>query len=391
MVKKKIFIVGIILILLVVVLGVYYFQNKESFSVNAFLIKLTLPLGGESTSVVKITNTEKITQEFNLYFNNLENFASIQDEKFILGPKESKEIKLFFKDSQNKVDIHTGQLIIETSELKKELPIIIGIEDANSVLAIVYEDILKYENVYPGGKFGVGIKVLEFTNSESSAISAKYYIKNFNDEIILSDEGDLVFGGSMSEVIELPKNIPYGDYIFITSIDYKGIRNTASYLFSVSGKKYNIFPENSKFFIFAILIFVGAILVLFFYFMKTRDDLLVQLKRQQSKELRRNLELVNNIKKGIKKSKSKKKNKQVKQLIKVKKKIIKKIKIKQRTQRKELRKLKKQGKKESMKRKLKSWENQGYKMFETKREMSKISPKNISNQIKKLEKQGYRI
>lgn len=391
--KKNVLLIGLVIILIITAIFLTnYYPKKENFSVNTILLKLNIPLDGESINKIKITNNEE-EKKFNIYFTNFEGLASITEKEFILKSGESKEIDIYFKDTQNKVGIYLGELIIETSTLKKKIPIILSIEDKTRIFAIIQKSIPKYSNVYPDGKFGADIKIFNLEDNNLHNIKIKYSIKNFENELIFSEEEEIVIKGNLgiTKIIDIPKTLPYGEYVFTSSIEYKEIKSASSHLFSVSEKEIGFFSGDLKFFVVIVLIFIGGILILFFYFIKARDDyLLIRLKRQQNKELKRSSELIKVLEENIKKTKKTSQGKKkVKELKKAKKRIVKNIKIKQRKQRKELKKLKKENKKNEIEKRMNDWKKEGYKMFETEKEINKISDKNINKQIKELKKQGF--
>ena len=277
--------------------------------------------------------------------------------------------------------------------LKREIPILLNIEDENRIFIISLTGIPKYTNVYPGGKLGMEIKIFNLQPHISYKVDVRYSIKNLDDELILSEEEELVIKESFgtTKIIDIPKDMPLGNYVFITSIAYNNTKSTAGYLFSISKKESEIFTELT-FFVIIILVFVSGILVLFIYFIKTRDNLLIQLKRQQSNELKRSLKVMENYKTTVKELKDlREKKKKIGELKKAGKKIVKKIKAKQRRQSKELKKLRKRGKKNEMKKTIEKWRKEGYKMFEVEREMKKISRSDIGKQIKEWKRKGYKI
>jgi hypothetical protein len=394
MVKKNGILIRILVIAFVIILvaaatifvKMNYFSSENGFSASTILIKLNIALNNEATDNVQITNNELTTQTFNLRFNNLDNLASVEDKEFSLASGESKNVKISFKDNNHQIGIYTGQLIIGTFGSTKKIPIILGIEDANPSFAIIQGSIPKYENVYPGGKLGVEIKVFDLTSISSPNVRVKYSIKNFDNVIIWSDEEDLIIGESLNKIIDLP-NIPLGNYVFITTIDYQGTESISGYLFNVM-KKEQIPYETSNFFILIILFFVVGSLILLFYFIKRSDDLLIQLRKQQSNELKHNLDLLGACKTKVKNLQHPKKTKEWKL---IQKKIIKRIKHKHKIQRMQLKKLRKKGKKEELHRKLNSWKKSGFKMIEAEKEIKNVSDTNVNKQLENFKKQGYNV
>jgi glutamate synthase domain-containing protein 1 len=133
------------------------------------------------------------------------------------------------------------------------------------------------------------------------------------------------------------------------------------------------------------------LIVSLFYFIKSRDDFLIQLRKQQSDELAKHVELIESTRRQIEKSKETRpveKRKKIIALNNVKKKIISKIKQKQKNQVKEITHLKKLNKKDEIKNKLNSWRKEGYKLFETEGEIKKVN--NSKKQMEIWKKQGYK-
>ena len=91
---------------------------------NTIFLKSNILIGGEALSSIKITNNEEMEQNFEVYFDDFNEFASIKDKKFTLNPGQSKNIEINFRDINNKVEIYAGKLIVETEILIKEIPII---------------------------------------------------------------------------------------------------------------------------------------------------------------------------------------------------------------------------------------------------------------------------
>jgi len=390
MVKKKGFLIAAVIILLLVGIFVFvkinFFSEGNGFSVSTILIKLNIAVDGEATDNLRITNTELIEKKFTVHFNRLDNLVSVEDKEFSLAPGESKDIKIYFKDNNHQVAVYTGQLIIETFDSVKKIPIILGVETYYPSFAIILSSIPKYESVYPGGKLGVEIKVFDLAYVPLPNVRVKYSIKNFNNEIIWSDEEDLVIGESLNKIITLP-NIPIGDYVFITIVDYKGTESISSYLFNVI-KKEQVPYETSNFFILIVLFFVVGSLILLFYFIRRSDELLLQLRKQQNNELRNNIMMLNSCKAKVN---SLKHPKRIKELKKLRKKIIKKIKHKHQIQRMQLKNLRKHAKKDEVHKKLSSWKKHGFKMIEAENEMKTIPHTNISKELKEFQKQGYKV
>ncbi len=394
MTKKKVLfyaIIAVILLLLAFLIINNFYIKKDSFSLKKTFIKSSIMKGAESSIDFEITNNENSKQRFEIYIKSVSDFISFEESEFAIEPKSSKTIKMTLKDVENVPKVYTGTIIVSNSLVKKTIPVVFMVEEDDKDFAIIHNEINKYSDVYPGGKFGLDIKVFDLQGLGISSVHAVFYIKNMDGEIIWDDEGDLIVNGGISKIINIPESWNYGDYVFITLIEHEGKKSVSSYLFAVSEKKDEVFSGNLKFFIWIILFFISGIVLLFFYFLHTRSDFFMELKRQQERELKKNLEIIENYKRKIKNLEDEnERQKKIKRVVEVKKIIVRRIKERQKKQRKEFKKLKKKGKKSEMQRKLGQWKNEGFEFPEAEKELGKISEKSIKGQVGKWKKAGYK-
>jgi hypothetical protein len=394
--KRGWIILGIVVALVVAacISGYCYYSNQESFEVKGALIQMNMPLDGEvSNNNIKLINNKNFEHTLYLKFENLDGIASLGKQEIVLEAKGEKILNILFEDSFGEVKTYVGKLIIENFEFVEEIPIVLNVQDERSPFSIINTPLPNYQNVYPGGEFGIQIKVIESNPSATpKSVDMVYSLMNFEGEVLESTESNVLIGDSWTKVISIPKEFKKGDYVFTTSIEYKGVKSISAHKFSVEDKKQTPLVNNLKFFVIIILIFVLGILVLFFHFAKTRDEFLVELKKQQTEELSRNLKFIDRSKLKVSVVKDVKKKKTIlKKLDEAKKKVVKRIKKKQKAQRKELVSLKKRKhKKSDMKNKMDSWKSQGFKMEETAEEM-KISKQDMGKQLNELKSKGYKF
>jgi hypothetical protein len=391
--RKGLWILGIIVLSIIILLTVFFIirnHTKESFSVKPILLKLSLSKSGQAENSIKIVNNGAEAR-FDVYFENLNDIAFLKENSFFLGAGESKSLDINFKDSKNQVSIYLGELIIETPELKKTIPVMVTIENKESNFAVIQKAVPRYESAYPGGKFGIEIKIVALKEKVSPNVKARYSIQNFEGEMVWMDEGNLIVGESWTEIAEIPEDLNYGDYVFVTFIEHEGAESVEGYLFSISEEKKGVLDFTSKIYLIIILVFISIILVLLFHFIKTRDELFMQLRKQQDQELKRNLGLISIYKKNLSEARQRgEAEHKIKQINEARKRVVTVIKEKQREQMREVKQLKKKGKKNTIKDRLKKWKREGYKMFEAEKEMKKISKADMSRMINNWKKRGYK-
>jgi len=383
--KKGLIIAGIILIILAIAFVIYFkFSQSASFSITPdYPIKINLVPGAEAKTSIKITNNEKEIHNFQIKLNGLSEIASLSESEFSLEPKELKEIEIKFKDSRMDSHIYFANLIISSEGFKKEESVLLTFEEPAHLFTIIQKPIPKYFDVYPGGKLGVEIGVFELgVKDYPKEVKASYELLSPEGQVFYYEE-NLIIGDeySFSKIFDMNSELSYGDYVLVTSMNYNGIKSISSYLFKVAPKPKGISFENVNILILVFFVFVILIVVLFIYFIKSRDELLLQLRKQQSRELAKNIELISAVQKRVPAKKEK--------LEKAKKKVVAKIKKRQEKQIKELSRLKKKGiKKDKIKTQLETWKKKGYGFPEIKEE---IPEKNINKQIIEWKRKGYKM
>ena len=399
--KKGLIIAGIILIILVIALGIYFKSSQPaSFKITPdYPINLNLVSGAEARTSIKITNNEKESHNFKIEFKGENEIASISEAEFSLEPKESKEIQIIFNDPQNVSHVYFTNLIVIDANFKKakignffinssgsqikQIPVLLTFREPASLFSIIQKPIPKYFDVYPGGKLGVDVDVFASGGKDySKEVKVSYELLSPEGQIFYSEE-NLIVGDEyhFSKVFDISPELSYGKYVLATSVEYNGLKSISSYLFEIKPKQNEFFFEKTNLLILVFFAFVILIVVLFIYFIKSRDELLLALRKQQSKELKKNIELITAVQKRVPAKKEK--------LEKAKKKVVAKIKKRQEKQIKELSRLKKKGiKKDTIKTQLEKWKRQGYGFPEIREE---IPEKNINKQITSWKKAGYKM
>ena len=372
--KKQFLVGGVIFLMALAGISFFFFQETESFSIHPDSLNVNMVLNSETQKQLTITNNK---EELDIYLKGLEDIG------FLKEGLDINQIEIDFK-SKNISDVHVGFLVVGGLESTKKIPIVLNIKNSDNLFSINQDILPNYREHYPGGEFGMKIEIFDLGISDLREINIKYLIKSMEEEVVYEEEESRTIKESedFEKIVSIPENLVYGDYVFITMIDYKGIKSTSSYLFSISEKEKDF---NMEFLIYGVLGFFVIMFFLFFYFLKTRDELLVQLKRQQKQELDRGMQSIQKSRQRIKQIKnSVERKRKLGRFKKVRRNIIKKIKKKHKTQRKIVKRLEKQKKKSEVKNKLEQWKKQGYNVNE-------LLIKGKKESVKKLTNQGYRF
>lgn len=346
---------------------IFYSGPKEPYSVNVIFMKLNILQGGENERYIQIKNNENQVKDIRIRLEGLEGMASLDDNRILLSGLEKKDVRIIFKANGNDLGIYFGNLVLECASGTKKIPIILGVEEPDRIFAIAQTGIPKYENVYPGGKFGVEIKTFDLLGTDLRQVRIEYQIKNSDDKIVFSEQEDSAIKGTFetTKIVDIPENFEKGNYVFTTSIVSGEHRSFAGYLFEVSGKEETTSSGEWSFgnyFFWFVLGFIFVILALFFYFVKSGDDIIAQLQKQHTSEIKyycRNID--NQRKKSLASARNKnEREKLLKEFKTAKDKVVKAIRVEQKKQLGEANNLKINKNRKLVNKKLYDWRKRIY-------------------------------
>lgn len=390
MVSKKIIIpVAIVLILIAVGVG-FYIYSDSGISVNPkYPIRINVPSTSSATDQITIENNEDQAYDFIISSKGLDNILTIEKTEVTLNSGESQTIQLNFAEPNEEPNIYVGKIIVESSLGKTEVPVIINFENMRKTFTIIQDESSSHVN--KGDELKVEVKIFDLNSIDMKEVKISHMIKNLNDEIIYSEQGSSVMiEGKYNFVksIEVQEDLEIGNYVMITSVEYNNVTSQTGNIFEVREKDYLTGWEIP---ILIGMVFVVIVIVLFYYFIKSRDELLIKLKEQQDKELDKKLQLVEASRLQVSKIKvPKERAVKLKQLSQTKKEVIKCVKEKQKAQIKELKKIRKKKKKSEVERQLDKWKKEGFDLVETKKQVKKAtSAQRRKNELKSFKSQGY--
>ena len=385
--NKEVIFLAITILLIIFSL---YFVSAD-ISIGASFVKVTLSEDGTIVKPIVIT-----AQDSDFFYFSIENIqgVSLSSKEAELASGQSFTLELSFNSKDLKPGLYVGNLRIKSSTETTIIPIVFEIEssvllfDANLDIPPVYVE------VAPGDKLIAQLKIFDLISgvtqegAQSTNVDVDYFIYR-NDGTILSSESEkvVVFRQTqLTKSILLPKDITQGDYILGVVVTGRNSVGVSSSLFSVAKKNsdtFGFFKEGTTTLLAVLIIvavfFIGLI-VLFIYIIKDRDNLLLELRKYNQWELKRQMELLEEQKKIITR---KKKDKEVTKEIKKK---VKELKKRQDERVREFKRLEKKGQKDIMKKKLIEWKKAGYNTLPLEYKMSDLSASDMQSLLEKWKK-----
>src|SRR3989344_3892635 len=272
---------------------------KKDFSVEPILIKIVLKQGESFKTSIRIQNTEKTPQSFDISVSpSLKDILSISETSVTLQPDEEKVIYLnFISNNSTEPNVYTGNIEVKTPYKTKQVPVIATIKSEKILFDVSLDIPIDYKEVLAGEELVFQITLFNLGEKEKSDVELEYIVKNFQGELIVEQKETVTLENqdSFSRTIKLPKEIPSGDYVAIVQAKYQNSVGSSSVMFHVSEKESLKFVKNKYFFV--ILIVVVLLILIVFFLERQRKNLKTSLKKQSNQ--------ISRVNKKIKKEKIK--------------------------------------------------------------------------------------
>jgi len=235
-------------------------EDVKNFIINLSSIKTRVGLGKSSSETLKITNNGDGGLEISLKLEGIDDYLSLSQNIFNLEEGKSKGIILNFIGKR--VGSFSGQIIVNSGEIEKTIPVIVEIVSENILFDIKLDVPAKNSILKPGDELKGQITILNVGAPEDASATINYIIKDLMGEIIYRETEVISIKGQISypKSFRIPNNLEEGEYIITTEVKYGDSFSVSSQFFSVEKKsklnEIKMIAKNKK-----TLVIVAAVLV----------------------------------------------------------------------------------------------------------------------------------
>lgn len=345
----------------------YVSAVNEGVNIDNVLIKLSLRQGESADKVITLTATEDST--FNIALENLKG-VTISDKRFSLNNRDSKNVNVHFDSSSLKPGIYIGSVVIVDQKETNVLPVIFEVESDDSLFDTNVDVPPQYKDIEAGEKLISQVKVFDLTSGGTSngqgptRVSLEYTIYSLDGKVISRQTEDAVVSiqTQFTKTFSFPEDIAPGDYVLAAIVKKDNSYGVASSLFSIhessGGLALDFGSSSTTYLIIGILVFFVFFILLFIYFVRDRDKMLMALKDYHDDEMDKMRHFLAAQEKLLQeKNKARGNNLEVHEEIRHK---LDNLKKKHLEQEKHLESLKSKGDFREMRRKLAEWKSKGY-------------------------------
>ena len=347
---------GCIYISLFIVLVILFMQQSivaaQGPEASSILLKVSLREGDSVDKSISVSSDEG-----GLFTLSVENVLGIvlSEYDFVLEPFEEEQVVVQFSTEDLATGVYVGHIRIENLGEVSVIPVIFEVESEDVFFDVNLDIPPQFTQLEPGESLIAQVQIFDLTEGLGPiTVEMEYFLYNIDGNILSSESESVVIDGqtSFTKTQTLPFEIEFGDYVYSTVARFGSSAGASSAIFSVTE------PESlPTFFVsnFIFIFFIAALLIMFLvgigffsYIIHDRSKLVVELRRHNAVELKKQRELLFSQFKFFKGRKPK----HIREIEKQAKQKISKLRAKQSQRLDEFRKLKKKGNVREMKRKL---------------------------------------
>ncbi len=390
-----------VIIALVFTVFLLLLANVSALDASSVLLKVSLHEGDKTEKLISLSSD--VGGQFNLNVESI-NGVSLKENDFALAKGEKKQVSVKFDTAGLKSGVYVGNIKVVNEKDVSKIPIIFEVETKDIFFDINLDIPPQYSSVEPGGKFIAQLKVFDLTSGGTSQglgatdVKMEYLLYSFNGKVLSSENENVVVDQStrITKTMSLPADVVPGDYVFISSAGYKSSLGVASQIITVTQPQKSLFSGTNAagslnltliLIVGGIVGFIILIIFLFVYLIHDRDKLILELKRYNSIELRRQQQFLLAQQK-ILSGRGKVGGTQIRKEIEKK---VEKLKKKHKAREEELKSLQKRGNREEMLKKLNSWKKEGYNTLLLESKVKGLGAKDMKSLMNKWKGQGYKL
>jgi len=203
----------------------------RTFDLNPTSIAIDIKQGEISTESFTINNVGRTDRDFVINTNS--DMIDV-DESLSLASGDSATVEFFVTVLPDKEPgIYIGKISVLSGDDLKELLVSINVGSGDSLFDVVLDLPEIFLRILPGNKIKFSVLLTKLTDVNALEVILSYIIKNEDGEEIVSKNAVMDITDTstiLEEELDLPKNLPAGEYSLYTQIEYDGkIANSAKW------------------------------------------------------------------------------------------------------------------------------------------------------------------
>jgi len=176
------------------------------------------------------------TKDLNVsvYVSGVNNFVFPQERivSVMAGQNHTLRLDIYISESRS-VDVYIGKILFSSNNVLRETKAILDVEEENALFDIRTEVLKKYIN--PGGRIRANISIINMGSLRNFDVSLEYSAVDFDGNNYTIKKEDFAMDQNYFNIffLELPKDMPVGDYVFYARVNYGDVGASSFDTFTV--------------------------------------------------------------------------------------------------------------------------------------------------------------
>jgi hypothetical protein len=199
-----------------------------NLSLDKSLLTIKMKKGEQNQQRVVITNNLASSITISISVINLSNFVFLSENKITLKPGESRNVIFNIYVSENvKENLLVGQIVFQSSDTVKYVNVVLDLSERAPLFDI--KTTLLKKMLFKGQEAIANVKVLNLGDLKNIDVQLESGITDSKSNIYDSTKESFAINDSSIKKVSLqvPRNIPLGNYIFFSKVSYGNISATS--------------------------------------------------------------------------------------------------------------------------------------------------------------------
>ncbi|NCN51398.1 hypothetical protein GW931_00090 [archaeon] len=199
------------------------------FKIFPELVEIQAKKGTYIQKKVRVENNGSSPINIGVYVTEVTDFIFPEIKSFTLQPGEVREIRFdVYVSEKRAADVYLGKIIFYNLYRQREADVVLQVLEREALFDIRTTVLKKYIN--PGGRVRANISLINMGDLRNFDINLVYKAVDFDKNEYTIKEEQFAINQSYNNIffLDLPEDIPIGNYVFYSQVYYKDI-NASSY------------------------------------------------------------------------------------------------------------------------------------------------------------------
>ncbi len=209
-------------------------NENYDFYVSPLVFDSEISKGSYFRKVIYVINNGSSPMSVNLYVSNLTSFIFPEVYSVYIEPGEIKPVNLDIYVSKTvPADLYTGKINFRSTYVRRSMGVLLNVKESDALFDLKINLLKKY--IFPGGRVRANVTIINMGDLRNFDVDFLYKVIDYdkNNYSFKKEQFAINQTHKGEFFIDLPTDIPVGNYIFHGVVSYGNVNATAYDIFTV--------------------------------------------------------------------------------------------------------------------------------------------------------------